>query len=125
MVPNGYNMTTGGENPWSCNMKFTKDTIKLIINDLRNTDDKAEILAAKWNCSTSLIKKINYVDASCYKTFINTINNVIIENIDTKERLIFETPKQLKKYFGLKGHDIKQYFKKNQLIFSKWKIVQC
>lgn len=72
-----------------------------------------------------LIKKINYAEASCYKTFINTINNVIIENIDTKERLIFETPKQLKKYFGLKGHDIKQYFKNNQLIFSKWKIIQC
>lgn len=62
LVPNGYNMTTGGENPWSCNMKFTRDTIKLIINDLRNTDDKAEILAAKWNCSASLIKKINYGD---------------------------------------------------------------
>lgn len=43
-------------------MKFTRDTIKLIINDLRNTDDKAEILAAKWNCSASLIKKINYGD---------------------------------------------------------------
>ena len=60
VVPNGYNMTSGGENPWSINMMFTKVDIQEIINDLRYTDDKADILAKKWNCSTSLIKKINY-----------------------------------------------------------------
>lgn len=60
VVPNGYNMTSGGENPWSINMMFTKVDIQEIINDLRYTDDKADILAEKWNCSASLIKKINY-----------------------------------------------------------------
>lgn len=60
LAPNGYNMTEGGENARSCNSFFSEDDVKNIINELRNTDDKAEIIADRWNCSASLIKKICY-----------------------------------------------------------------
>ena len=58
LVPNGYNMTTGGENPWSCHNRYTRENIKAIIEELRNTDDTATEIGRRWGCSDSLIKKI-------------------------------------------------------------------
>lgn len=60
IVPYGYNMTTGGENPWSCASYFSQQDIHAIIKELRETDDKAEDIAKRWSCSASLIKKISY-----------------------------------------------------------------
>lgn len=62
LVPNGYNMTTGGENPRSCHNRYSEDDIRNIIKELRETDDKAEEIAKRWGCSASLIKKIHLGD---------------------------------------------------------------
>lgn len=77
------------------------------------------------NWRFEFIEKINYKDASCYDNFMDLISEVVIENIDTLEKKTFRTKKELKDFFGLKGHDIKQYLHKNQLIFSKWRIISC
>ena len=71
IVPNGYNMTPGGENARSINCFFSIEDIKNIINDLRTTYDTAEEIGNKWNCSASLIKKIAsgdeyYIDGETY-----------------------------------------------------------
>lgn len=72
-----------------------------------------------------LIEKVTYKEASCYDNFMDLISEVVVENIETKEVKTFKTKKELKAFFDLKGNDIKQYFKRNQLIFSKWKILSC
>lgn len=59
-VPNGYNMTTGGENPRCCNHRYSEEDIQKIIEELINTDDSAEDIAKRWDCSASLIKKISH-----------------------------------------------------------------
>lgn len=71
MVPNGYNMTAGGENARSINCKFSQEDIKNIITDLRTTYDTSEEIGKKWGCSASLIKKISsgeeyYIDGETY-----------------------------------------------------------
>ena len=75
-----------------------------------------------WKFET--IKNIDYTESSGYNNLINLTNDIIVENILTKEKVIFKTIKELKDYFKLEGHDIKQYFKRGILIFSKWKIIQ-
>lgn len=60
MVPNGYNMTPGGENARSQNCMFSIEDIENIIFELETTYDKAEDIANRWGCSASLIKKISY-----------------------------------------------------------------
>jgi len=59
LAPNGYNMTTGGENPWGINFRYSKDDILAIIDDLRNTTKSAKELGQIWGCSDSLIKFIS------------------------------------------------------------------
>lgn len=71
IVPNGYNMTPGGENARSVNCLFSIEDIKNIITDLRTTYDTSEEIASKWGCSASLIKKIAsgaeyYIDGETY-----------------------------------------------------------
>lgn len=71
ILPNGYNMTDGGENPWCYNNRYSKEDIQNIISELRTTDDKAEEIANRWGCSDSLIKKIcsgdeYYIDGENY-----------------------------------------------------------
>ena len=47
MVPNGYNMTSGGENARSINCKFSQEDIKNIIMELRTTYNTAEEIGNK------------------------------------------------------------------------------
>lgn len=47
MVPNGYNMTPGGENARSINCIFSIDDIKNIIVDLKTTYDTTEEIGNK------------------------------------------------------------------------------
>lgn len=47
IVPNGYNMTPGGENARSVNCKFSQEDIKNIILDLRITYYTSEEIGSK------------------------------------------------------------------------------
>jgi hypothetical protein len=77
------------------------------------------------NWEFELIEKTTYKEASGYTNFIDTCNETVLENIKTHEIKTFVTKKELKDYFGIKGHDILQYLKNNQLIFSEWKVIQA
>ena len=35
----------------------------------------------------------------------------------------FKSGKELKNYFGLKGHDLVQYIKTNQILMNEWRII--
>lgn len=72
-----------------------------------------------------LIEKTTYKEASGYTNLIDTYDETVLENIKTHEQKTFTTKKELKDYFGLKGHDILQYLKNNQLIFSEWKVIRA
>lgn len=75
------------------------------------------------NLKFTYIDKTTYKNASMYKNFIDTCENFIILNIFSKEIKEFSTQKELKEYFNLQGHDIRQYKNRNQLIYSEWKIL--
>lgn len=75
------------------------------------------------NWKFKLIDKITYKEASIYENYINTIDDVKIQNIKNGEVKIFKTKKDLKDYFNIKGHDVLQYQRNNQLIFSEWKVI--
>ena len=59
LMPNGYNMTPGGENARSQQCLFTVEDIENIIFELETTYDSADEIAERWGCSASLIKKIS------------------------------------------------------------------
>ena len=84
------------------------------------------------------IKTHNYKNIVDFATMITNkgnnlkalhLMNFLLDNMpeevnkDMNTKLINVT-KKLKDYFKLEGHDIKQYFKRGILIFSKWKIIQ-
>lgn len=77
------------------------------------------------NWEFELIEKTTYKEASGYANLIDTYDETILENVNTHEIKTFNTKKELKDYFGIKGHDILQYLKNNQLIFSEWKVIQA
>lgn len=72
-----------------------------------------------------LIEKTTYKEASGYSNFMKTVTETILENVKTHEIKTFVSKKDLKDYFGIKGHDILQYSTNNQLIFSEWKVIQA
>lgn len=75
------------------------------------------------NLKFTYIDRTTYKNASMYKNFIDTCENFIVLNIFSKELKEFSTQKELKEYFNLQGHDIRQYKNRNQLIYSEWKIL--
>lgn len=75
------------------------------------------------NWNFELLGECTYKESSLYDNFINTQNGITIKNIKNNELLYFKTKLDLKKYFNLKGNNIMQYYRNNQLIFSEWKIV--
>lgn len=116
------NIITGEEIECDNQKKFAKEhRLKqaIISHKLLNGGGQYE------NWTLLYIKQIKYKEGSCFNNFINTCNNVIIKNIKTNEIKEFKTKKDLQDYFDLKGHDITQYYNKNQLIFSEWKILEC
>lgn len=74
-----------------------------------------------WKCE--YIETINYKDASSYENLMKTINQIIIQNIKTKEIKIYDSAISLKNDFGLNGHDIKQYLYNNHILMNEWKII--
>ena len=74
-----------------------------------------------WRCE--YIGSTTYTNASSYQNFLNTIDSIIIQNIKTKETKIFNTPKELREFVGIKGHDVKQYIKAGHILMNEWKII--
>lgn len=75
------------------------------------------------NWEFQLLKETTYKDASCYNNFMDTVDSIIIKNINTNEIREFDSKKQLKDYLGLRGHDILQYKSRNSYIMSEWEII--
>lgn len=114
------NLNTGEEYISDNQKQFAKDHgLKQanISHSLRNNT-----IYDNWKFET--IKDISYTESSGYENLINTYDTLTIKNVETKEELTFDNPKKLKDYFGIVGHDIKQYITRNNLIFSKWKIIK-
>ena len=76
------------------------------------------------NWKFEVIENIDYIDSSGYEKLIDGFDSLTIKHTETNEELEFSNPKKLKDYFGIIGHDIKQYIKRNNLIFGKWKIIK-
>jgi len=71
-----------------------------------------------------ILEDISYKECSAYTNYINTCDSITIKNIETNEELRFDNSKQVLDYFGFVGHDLKQYIKRKNLLFSKWKIIK-
>lgn len=74
-----------------------------------------------WECS--LIKEINYKDATSYQNFMETIDEIIIQNINTNEIKTYNSGEILKAEFGLNGHDIRQYLYTGHILMNEWKVI--
>lgn len=74
-----------------------------------------------WSCE--YIDTITYKDASSYNNFINTYDNIVIENIYTGEKRTYKTWKALSDDFNLRGHSVKDYYKDGFIIQGEWKII--
>lgn len=70
-----------------------------------------------------LIKKLNYSETTAYDNFIKTINGVTIQNINTNEIRSYDTIEELKRELGIKGHDIRQYVVRDNILMSDWKVI--
>ena len=76
------------------------------------------------NWEFEIIKDLNYLETSGYNSLIDIFDDITIKHIETNAELHFTNPKKLKDYFGMVGHDVKQYITRDNLIFSKWKIIK-
>lgn len=74
-----------------------------------------------WRCE--FIDATTYTNASSYENLINIVNSIVLQHIKTKEIKTFDTAKELKKYFGINGHDIQQYLKTGQTLMNEWKVI--
>lgn len=71
-----------------------------------------------------LLGEKEYTESSGYRKLIQSHDQITVENINTGQRLTFETSKELAKYFGLNGHDIGSYFKSGHTLLSEWKMIE-
>lgn len=71
-----------------------------------------------------ILENIPYKESSAYVNYIDTCDSITIKNIETNEELEFDNSKQVLEHFGFVGHGLKQYIKRNNLLFSKWKIIK-
>lgn len=79
------------------------------------------IIINGWRCA--YIDTITYKEASSYQNFMNTVNQIILKHIKTNEIKIYNSFVELKKDFGINGHDIKQYFNTGNTLMNEWKII--
>jgi hypothetical protein len=70
-----------------------------------------------------MIDEIERKSSSAYQNQLATVDGYTIKNIKDGRILEFESGEELKKYFGLRGHDIRHYIKKNHILMSEWKII--
>ena len=78
-------------------------------------------LAGDWKFE--IIEELDFMNYSGYDNYINTLDDIKIQNVFTGEILEFKHGKELKDYFGFTGHDLRRYITHNNLICSKWKII--
>lgn len=69
------------------------------------------------------LDKTTYKNASAYENFIKTVDNIIVENIYDGRKMEFRSGEDLKKYFGVNGHDLNHYIKTGHTLLSEWKII--
>jgi hypothetical protein len=75
-----------------------------------------------WRCEK--IKEIKYSESSSFNNLLDKISNKItIENIYTKEKIKFNSSKELSDYLGFKGHCILDYYNTKHTLMDKWKII--
>ena len=70
------------------------------------------------------IKEIDYTNSTSYINFVNTLDNITIQNIYDKRIMVFNTKKEMKDYLKLNGHGEKSYIDNNHLLQGQWKIIE-
>lgn len=73
--------------------------------------------------SFELIGSTTRKKSSAYQNHLATVDSITIQNIYDNRIMEFQSGKELKDYFGLKGHDLMHYIKTNQILMNEWKIV--
>lgn len=73
--------------------------------------------------SFELIGQITRKESSAYQNHLDTVDSITIQNINDGNIMKFQSGKELKDYFGLKGHDLMQYIKTGQILMSQWRII--
>lgn len=73
--------------------------------------------------SFELIGQTTRKESSAYRNQLETVDIITIKNIHDGRILEFKSGKELKDYFGLKGHDILHYIKTDNLLMDSWKII--
>ena len=112
------NLTTGEIVIYDNQKQFAKKY------NLKQSDISKAILnnGCNGNWKFELMQEIDIKESSAYKNYVDRLNNVIIENVNTGKIKEFNTIKELKDYLGLTGHDIRQYINKNYILMDKYKI---
>lgn len=67
--------------------------------------------------------EINYKDSTAFEHLIDTVDDVLIENINTGERLWFKCKQDMLDHFDINGNAASDYFTKGFLIMHEWKVV--
>lgn len=73
--------------------------------------------------SFELIGETTRKESSAYQNHLNSVDSITIQNINDNRIMEFQSGKELKDYFGLKGHDLLHYVNTNQIIMSEWRII--
>lgn len=73
--------------------------------------------------SFELIGQTTRKESSAYQNHLDTIDSITIQNINDNRIMEFKSGKELKDYFGLKGHDLIHYIKTNQILMNEWRII--
>lgn len=73
--------------------------------------------------SFELIGQTTRKESSAYQNHLDTVDSITIQNINNGHIMKFQSGKELKDYFGLKGHDLMQYIKTGQILMSQWRII--
>lgn len=124
IVPNGYNLTEGGEEPpyfygeEVYNATISNDTANKIKIDLINTNINKNELAKKYNTSYSCIRHINYGE-SWYDDNLNyplrKDERLTLENEDVQKEIYYLLSKSscsmdsIAKYYHIDRHTISRF----------------
>ena len=81
--------------------------------------------AYRWRKQLNSIGEITDTrkESSAYQNHLDTVDSITIQNINDNRIMEFKSGKELKNYFGLKGHDLVQYIKTNQILMNEWRII--
>ena len=73
--------------------------------------------------SFKLIGQTTRKESSAYQNHLDTVDSITIQNINDGRIMEFKSGKELKDYFGLRGHDLVHYIKTNQILMNEWRII--